>query len=159
VGYRWAGDLSFGLAVTDALARAPLPPNVDVADLGYGALYVALDLADARPPYDRVILVAGAPRGRAPGMLYARRRVAHAADDDEVQARVREAGAGVVDLDHLLVIARHFAALPDDVICVELEPVTVEGEALSPAAASKLADALTIVRDAAGVPALATAEA
>jgi hydrogenase maturation protease len=146
VGYRWAGDLSFGLALTDALAQEPSAPDVDVADLGYGALYAAQDLADARP--ERLILVAGVPRGRAPGTLHAYRWTPRAADADEVQARIREAGAGVIDLDHLLVIAHHFGALPDDVRCVELEPVRADGEALSPEAQRRVAEAIAIVRDA-----------
>ena len=145
VGYRWAGDLSFGLACTDALAQEP-PPDADVRDLGYGALYVALDLADARP--ERLVLVAGVPRGRAPGTLHAYRWTPRDVDADEVQARIREAGAGVIDLDHLLVIAHHFGALPDDVRCVELEPVRAEGPALSPEAGRRLADAIAIVREA-----------
>ena len=50
VGYRWMRDASFGLVASDALAREQWPDGVEVADLGYGALYVALDLLDARPP-------------------------------------------------------------------------------------------------------------
>src|ERR671927_1756612 len=122
VGYRWMRDASFGLVVADELARREWPPGVEVADLGYGALYVALDLADARPRYDRIILLAGTERGREPGRLFCERWTPHAVDADEVQERIREAGAGVIDLDHLLVIAHHFGALPNDVRCVELEP-------------------------------------
>jgi hypothetical protein len=131
--------------VTDALAREPALPDVEVADLGYGALYAALDLADARPR--RVVLVAGVARGRAPGRLHAYRWAPAAASPDEVQARIREAGAGVIDLDHLLVIAHHFGALPDDVVCVELEPVALDGAALSPDAGRRVAEAIALVRE------------
>ncbi len=49
VGYRWSGDGPFGLVVSDLLATRDWPPGVDVEDLGYGALHVSLDLADADP--------------------------------------------------------------------------------------------------------------
>ncbi len=122
VGYRWFGDGSFGLVVSDALALLEWPPGVDVEDLGYGALHVALDLADADPPYERVILIGVTERGREPGRLYRSPCETTLADSEEIQARMYEAGAGVIDLDHLVVIGRHFGALPDDVIAIELEP-------------------------------------
>lgn len=147
VGYRWDGDRSFGLLASDALASEPLPPNVRVEDLGYGALYVALDLADAQPRYDRLILIAGVERGRTPGKLYVERGAPAVADDDELQARIREAGAGVLDADHVLVVARHFGGLPEDIVRIELEPnPDSNGDALSPDAAACLEDALAIAR-------------
>jgi hydrogenase maturation protease len=127
VGYRWQRDASFGLAVSDALAALEWPVEVEVADLGYGALYVSQDLADAQPPYTRLILIAAVRRDRAPGELYRDTWTPVVADAEEVQARVREAGAGVVDLDHLLIIANYFGTLPAEVITFELEPVDVSG--------------------------------
>jgi hydrogenase maturation protease len=153
VGYRWQGDASFGLVASDALAQQSWPSHVQVADLGYGALYVAQDLADADPPYARLVLLAGVARGRRPGELYPRRWQGPLPGPEEVQARVREAGAGVLDLDHLLVIAGYFGALPADVVTLELEPVDVEGgEELSPAAAARLPQALEQARRAALAP-------
>ena len=147
VGYRWQRDASFGLAVSDALAVLEWPSHVQVADLGYGALYVTQDLADADPPYERLLLVAGVGRGRQPGQLYCDRWQAVVPADDEVQERVREAGAGVVDLDHLLIIAGYFGALPPEVITLELEPVEVEGgEGLSARAAALLPQAVAQAR-------------
>lgn len=133
VGYRWQRDASFGLAASDALAQMDWPPGVEVADLGYGAIYVAQDIADADPPYRRLILLAGVERGRAPGQVYIYQWPGASPDQDEIQARIREAGAGVIDLDHLLCIAQHFQALPEDVLLVEVEPLdTHGGEGLSP---------------------------
>ncbi len=147
VGYRWYGDCSFGLHVTDELARLDWPPEVDVEDLGYGALHVALDLRDAEPPYQRVVLVAATERGREPGCLYRFECDAAVPDGEEVQARMYEASAGVIDLDHLLVIARHFGALPDDVVAVELEPQPgTTGDGLSRQAQALLGDAIDMVR-------------
>ena len=149
VGYRWMGDASFGLAVTDALRGEAWPNDVEIADLGYGALYVALDLLDKRPPLDRLVLVAATVRDRPPGQLSWTRWNSDdmPLTDDEVQERVREAGAGVIDLDHLLAIANHFRALPNDVLCVELEPAeTSSGDRLSDLGAAQLPGACTLVR-------------
>ena len=147
VGYRWQGDLSLGLVAADELARLQWPPGVEIADLGYGAIYVAQDLADAQPPYERVILLAGVARGREPGRIYCYRWGGVLPDADEIQARVREAGAGVIDLDHLLIIAQHFGALPQDVVVVEVEPLAVSiGDNLSPAAADLLPKVIALVR-------------
>src|SRR5919202_7022132 len=156
VGYRWMRDASFGLVASDALAQEAWPEGVEVADLGYGALYAALDLADAR--YDRVVLLGGVARGREPGRLYRARWSPRRVDDAELQARIREAGAGVVDLGHLLLIAQHFGGLPPDVRCIELEPVHVEGGVtLSDAAAARLPEALALARADALAPADAPA--
>jgi hypothetical protein len=71
----------------------------------------------------------------------------------ELQERIREAGAGVIDLDHLLLIARHFGALPEEVACIELEPVdVVGGDGLSDAAAARLPEALALARAVALAP-------
>ena len=147
VGYRWFGDASFGLVVSDELAGLDWPPGVDVEDLGYGALHVALDLANADPPYERVILVAVTERGRESGRLYRLRCEETKSDAEEVQARMYEASAGVIDLDHLLVIGRHFDALPDDVVAIELEPHPgTTGEELTVQVQALLPDAIDLVR-------------
>ena len=153
VGYWWMGDASFGVVVSQQLATLEWPRGVEVADLDYGALYVAQDLADAQPPYERLILLAGVARGREPGRVYHYRWDGVLPDADEIQERIREAGAGVIDLDHLLVIAQHFRALPDDVVIVEVEPVDVTGgERLSPAVADLLPEVIELVRREAAEP-------
>lgn len=152
VGYRFQSDLSFGLHVTDALTTSGGVDGVEIMDLGYGALFVAQDLANTAPAYDRVVLVSAAARGREPG-LYERRPAPPAESVDEIQERVREAGAGVIDLDHLLVIGDHFGAFPADLRVLELEPWGQgPGEALSPAAQRLLAGAVARVRTLASDP-------
>ncbi len=147
VGYRWFGDGSFALLASDALSGLDWPSGVDVLDLGYGALHVAMDLADADPPYERVVLVGVTERGREPGRLYRFTCDPGAPSAQDVQDRMYEAGAGVVDLDHLLVIGRHFGALPDDVVAIELEPVPgTTGDELSAAAQALLPQAVELVR-------------
>jgi hydrogenase maturation protease len=153
VGHRWQQDASFGLVVGDELAQVMLPAGVDVADLGYGALYVAQDLAAAQPPYDRLVLVAGMPRGRPPGRVYCRPWSEEEHPGDEIQARIREAGAGVIDLDHLLVIGQHLGALPPHVLLVELEPVDATwGAVLTPVAQGLVPDVVDLIRDVAQGP-------
>lgn len=151
VGYRYQSDASFGLAVSDALAAGGLP-DVDVMDLGYGAIYVAQDLAGATPPYERVVLVSATVRGRAPG-LYELRPAPPAESVDAIQERIREAGAGVIDLDHVLVIGAHFDAFPADLRVLELEPVdSSPGDRLSPFAERLLPEAIARTRVAALEP-------
>lgn len=147
VGYRWMRDGSFGLAVSDALSRETWPDDVEVADLGYGALYVALDLLDKQPPLDRLVLIAATVRERPPGQLTVTRWAAASESADDLLARVREAGAGVIDLDHLLAIGHHHGALPNEVTCIELEPVELSGgDALSDVATEQLSRACTLAR-------------
>lgn len=155
VGYRWLRDMSFGVIASDELARQEWPDGVEVSDLGYGAHFVTQDLLDAQPPYDRLILLAGVERDRVPGELRRYDWKGSNADPDEVQARMREAGAGVVDVDHLLVIAEHFKGLPRQVVVVEVEPVEITaGDALSPKVAALLPEVLALVRREALAPPL-----
>lgn len=147
VGYRWLRDMSFGVVASDELARQEWPAGVEVSDLGYGAHFVTQDLLDAQPPYDRLVLLAGVERGGPPGELRRYNWKASNTDPEEVQARMREAGAGVVDVDHLLVIAEHFKGLPKEVVVVEVEPVEITaGEALSPKVAALLPEVFDLVR-------------
>lgn len=147
VGYHWFGDASFGIAAVAELGQLDWPPGVDVLELDYGAFYVGMDLADVDPPYERAILLAASERGRQPGRLYRTRWEGALPCAEEIHERMLEAGAGIVDLDHLLVIAEHFKGLPRDVITIEIEPTDkTGGDALGPAARELLADAIALVR-------------
>lgn len=147
VGYRWMRDASFGLVASDALANFDWPPNIKVDDLGYGALLVAQDLSTADPPYDRLILLAAVNRGRPAGQIYRTTGSGPLPSDEEIQERIREAGAGVVDLDHLLIVGQQFRALPPEVIVIEVEPVDRSpGTDLSPELAGLLFQVIDLVR-------------
>jgi hydrogenase maturation protease len=149
VGHRWQRDASFGVLVSDELARMEWPEGIEVADLGYGALYAAQDIGDAVPAYERLVLLAAMPRGRDPGRIYSYRYHRELPPAEEIQERVREAGAGVIDLDHLLVIAAHLQALPPDVIVIELEPVDMSpGIELTAQGSACVPEALRLVREA-----------
>ena len=147
VGYRWMRDASFGVVASDALAKLQWPPHVEIADLGYGAILIAQDLMYAEPRYSRLIIIAAVERGRTPGTLHRYRWLSATPAAEEIQARIAEAGAGVLDVDHLLVVATYFGVLPSDVVIIELEPVdTSGGEELSAEAASSLASVADLVR-------------
>jgi hydrogenase maturation protease len=150
VGHRWQRDASFGVVATDRFAALDWPGSVTVADLGYGAIYAAQDIADADPKYDRVVLIAAMPRGREPGSLYSYWYDRPLPPDEEIQERVREAGAGVIDLDHLLVIADRLGALPPRVFVIEVEPVDMSpGIELTAIAEARIAEAEALARHAA----------
>jgi hydrogenase maturation protease len=147
VGYWWQRDCSFGLVACEHLSKLAWPSTLEITQLDYGALYVAQDLADAQPPYGRLLLIASAMRDREPGRLYIRQWHPEPLDPEDVQARIREAGAGVIDLDHLLVISHHFEALPPEVTLLEIEPVdTSGGEGLSPQIEALLVEVVEHVR-------------
>jgi hydrogenase maturation protease len=154
VGYWWQRDASFGLVACDHFAAMHWPDGVEIRQLDYGALYVMQDLADADPPYDRLVLVAGVSRGRAPGQVYRRHWDGALPGAIEIQERIREAGAGVVHVDHLLVIGQHFGALPQDVVVIEIEPVDANGgEGLSAPVLQLLPRVTELVREEVGVTA------
>lgn len=145
VGYRWHGDGSFGVCATDALAHLALPASVLVADLGYGAIYAAQDIAQTGA--ERLILVAAVERGDAPGTVRRYRYDRALPPADEILARVREAGAGVIDLDHLLIIAQQMELLPDDVLVIEVEPLDLAiGMELTPLVQSRLHEVIGMIR-------------
>lgn len=119
VGYRFLRDESVGLHITDRIAgRAPA--GVEVEDLGYHAVGFLQNLQE-RPPYDRVVLVAGIRRGRPAGTVEAYRWDEEPAPD-VVQEYVGEAAVGMISLEGHLTVGRAFGGLPADVRVVEVEP-------------------------------------
>ena len=118
-------DASAGLVACDQLAGEAWPDGVQVEDLGYGAIYASQDIADFRP--DRLILLAGVQRDREPGRIYRSRWQPVDTPPAQLQEIIREAGAGIIELDHLLAVAHHFRALPREVVLLEIEPVEARG--------------------------------
>jgi hydrogenase maturation protease len=132
VGYSYLRDGSFGPLVAADLGRESWPDGVLVEDLSYGPIAVMQRLQDARPPFDRLVLVAAVRRGRAPGMVTAYRWDGRLPEPDEIQARVAEAVTGVISLDNVLAVVGFFNALPDEVSVLEVEPLDEGwGEGLS----------------------------
>lgn len=155
VGYTFLRDGSLGPAVAAALAAEPWPAGVRVEDLGYGAIAVVQRLQEARPPFDRLVLVGTARRGDPPGTVRTYRWGRHRLPGEaEIQARVAEAVTGIIGLDTLLAVAGFFEALPPEVLVVEVEPEDEGwGDGFSPAVEAVRADVMDRVRRLAGAPA------
>ena len=124
VGYQFLGDLSFGPKLVERLRGMDWPEEVRVEDFGYGPLAI-LDWFEESPgkKFERVILAGAVERGREPGAMVTYGWISGTPDPEVVQERILEAGAGVISLENLLVVAQHFEALPADTSVVELEPV------------------------------------
>jgi hydrogenase maturation protease len=147
VGYSNLSDLSVGPIVAAQLGAEPWPAQVEVDDLSYGPVAVVHRLAEAAPPYDRLVLVGAADRGPRRMEVRYYRWDGVLPDAEEVQARVAEAVTGVIDLDNLLVVAGHFGALPGEVFVVEVQPVATEfGMEPSPAVAAALPEVRGLAR-------------
>ena len=130
VGYQYLGDLSFGPKLVERLQGMDWPEGVRVEDFGYGPLAI-LDWFEESPGkrFERAILAGAVERGRKPGALVTYSWIAGTLDPDLVQGCVLEAGAGVISLENLLIVAQHFGALPADTSVVELEPIEKEWSA------------------------------
>ncbi len=144
VGYQFLGDLSFGPKLVERLQDMTWPEEVRVEDFGYGPLAI-LDWFEESPGkrFERAILAGAVERGREPGTLTTYSWIAGAPDPELVQERILEAGAGVISLENLLIVAQHFGALPADTSVVELEPVEKEWNTeLSPLGEERLEQAV-----------------
>ena len=157
VGYTNLRDHSAGGAVIDRLATRSWPPAVSVEDASYNpiAFVQRLDDEPADGRFTRAIFVAALPRpGRAPGEVSIYRWDGALPDATAIQAAVAEAVTGVISLDNTLVVARHFQALPAEVIVIEIEPETHEfGDAFSPAVARAIDQVERLLLDVATDPA------
>ena len=126
IGLPWLRDLDFG---TNWLARAATlqwPDDVVLEDLSYAAHRVMHRLQELQP--GRVVLLGCMPRGTGPPGSIRRYRLSEMPDPDpgEVHDRLGEAVGGIVDLDHTLAVCRHWNALPDDTVVIEVEPAESE---------------------------------
>lgn len=138
VGYRNLRDHSVGVVVVDRLEARAWVADVVVEDLSYNPIAVVQRLEDEPPDrrFERAVVVAAVERGRATGTVTAYRWDGVLPSDDEIHRAVTEAVTGVIALDNTLVVTRHFGALPDDVVVVEVEPAVHEfGDTFSDAVA------------------------
>ena len=122
IGYRNLRDYSAGGAVVDRLSDRALPPQVRVEDISYNPIAFVQRLEDDTG-LGRLIVVGTVARGtRSPGTLTAYRWTGALPDPGRIQAAVAEGVTGVISLDNTLIVGGHFAALPPDVVVVEIEP-------------------------------------
>ena len=148
VGYRFLRDLSFGPIAIEALRREEWRSGVDLEDLSYGPIAILHNL-EARPPYDRIVLIAGVKRGgRSPGLVTEYRWDGRLPEDEEeIQARIAEAGSGVISLDNLLVVLTWFRRLPRELVVIEVEGLDEEwGEGFSAAVERAIPEVVAAVR-------------
>jgi hydrogenase maturation protease len=150
VGYSNLRDLSVGPLMAAELRREEWSAHIEVEDLSYGPVAVVHRLAEAEPPYARLVLVGAVDRGAGGAAVRAYRWDGVLPDAEEIQARVAEAVTGVIDLDNLLVVTGHFGALPAEVYVVEVRPLATEfGMDLSPSVAEVLPEVRRLARAAA----------
>lgn len=149
VGYRNLRDHSFGVVLIEALAAREWPPAVSVEDISYNPIALVQrlhdDLPDAR--FD-VAIIAGAMQrtGRRPGTLSVYRWDNVLPEAGAIHGAITEAVTGIISLDNTLLVARHFNALPDTVVVIELEPEAHEyGDELTPGVAAALARSIELV--------------
>ena len=135
VGYRNLRDHSVGVDIADRLEAQTWPDDIVVEDISYNPIAVVQRLEDEPPErrFQRAVVIAAVEReGRRPGTVSAYRWDGVLPRDEEIQRAVTEAVTGVIALDNTLVVARHFGALPDDIVVVEVEPAVHEfGDTLS----------------------------
>lgn len=145
LGHAWLRDQAFGMKVLDELRGRSLPPDVELADWSFGTITAFQKLA--LRPYRRAIFVSGTARdGRMPGTLACWSPTTALPAHDEIHGRIGDCVMGAVSVDNLLIIAKFYDVLPDDVVLVEAEPVDdTWGSDLSPALANLLTSAVDAV--------------
>jgi hydrogenase maturation protease len=147
VGYSNLGDMSFGRVLISDLAKMRWPDHVHVEDLSYGPIMIYHWLESSPIKYDKAIFISAAKRGRAPGTLEVYSWQHPRLEATEIQARIEEAVTGIISLDNLLIICRHFDVLPKDIVVVEIEPQDDDwGLEFSPVVAARVGDAIEIIR-------------
>ncbi len=146
IGYRFLRDHSASMIALDRLFLGEWPDGVVVEDLSYGPIALVPRLEEGG--FERVILLGAVSRpGRAAGSVTTYRWDGILPGAEDIQAAVAEAVTGVISLDNALVITRHFRALPDDTIVLEIEPETEAfGEELTPEVEAAVAQACVLVR-------------
>lgn len=147
LGHAWLKDQSFGMKVLDRIRDGGVPRGVELADLSYGTITAFQRLRARR--YDAGIFVSGTVREREPGTLHELAPPAALPPVAEIHDRIADAVMGLVSVDTLVILARHFGVLEGDILLVEAEPVDETwGRELSPELAALVAPAARRVRDA-----------
>lgn len=121
IGLPWLRDLDFGTQWIKRQVRTDWPAGVLLEDLSYGAHRVLHTIQELNP--SRIVLVGAMPRQiDPPGTIRRYRLNLEPPPAEEVHDRISEAVMGIVDLDHTLVVVRHWNAFPADTVVVEVEP-------------------------------------
>lgn len=145
VGELFQTDLDVGRRAVELLAGEQLGTGVFVEELHYGAVAVAQRLDELGPEW--LLLIGAVEWGGAPGAV--RRRVMRdlAPAPDDVQAAVRDAAVGYVDIPLLLDVCAGFGALPSRTVLLEVQPArTGSGDELSEEVQASLPELCRLVR-------------
>jgi hydrogenase maturation protease len=150
-GLPWQRDLDFGSRFVCCAQYLDWPEGVVVEDLSYSALFVLDRLQELRP--SKLILVASRSRGDdEPGTLRRYLMDPEPPSPEEVHGHLLEAVGGAVDLDHSLAVARHWGALPSELVLLEVVPRdTYFGLGLSEDMAASIDRVLSAVREELGI--------
>lgn len=144
VGNPWSGDLDLGPRFVRRYRGHGWPADVVLEELTVAAQRVLHRLWELRPA--ALVVVAGFPRGDHPGTVRRYRPSCDTTDEADLQRRLGESAAGVIDLDHILAVTSYFGALPADTVVIEVEPAqTVFSERLSATVSARLPDLLALV--------------
>jgi hydrogenase maturation protease len=120
---------------------------VEVDDWSFGPIDVVHRQHERPGYYGRIIFVSAVERGRTPGSVICYRWQGQLPSPEEVQQSVYEAGAGVISIDNLLIVAEQFKALPGEVFVVEVEPLDLGwGDGFSPVVEAALPEVVAAVR-------------
>jgi hydrogenase maturation protease len=129
------------------MAEMSWPDYVYVEDLNFGPVMIYQWFEETPVKYEKLILVSAANRGRVPGTLEVYTWDGKMPDEAGIQACIGEAVTGVLSLENLLVVCKHFEVLPEDVTIVEIEPQNEEyGLEFTPVVAAKVDEAIEIVK-------------
>ena len=119
IGLPWRRDLDLGRVLVGDLADDEWPEGVIVEDLSYSAHRIMHTLQELQP--ERLILIGATVReGGVAGTVLRYRPDEDPVDADDLAARLGESVGGVIDLDHTLVVNRHFGTLPNDTVVIEI---------------------------------------
>jgi hydrogenase maturation protease len=148
VGYSNLSDSSIGPIAAAELKKQAWPPHINIDDLSYGPIAAVHNFTEADPRYERLVLISAADFGAPPPAMRWDRWPAVLPRAEEVQARVVEAGSGVIDWKNLLVVLQQFEVLPSEVFVIAVQPVNTDfGMELSPGMFRLLPEILRIARE------------
>lgn len=139
IGNIFLSDDGFGSEVARRLASEPLPPGMEVMDVGLGGMHLAYELLE---PRDLTVLVDTTRRGGEPGTLYV-------VEPD--LKRDAGGGGGTPDAhgmhpEAVFTMLRQLGASPGRVLVVGCEPeILEEGLGLSPPVAGAVGAAASLV--------------
>ncbi len=144
IGNIFLGDDGFGVEVVSRLAQRPLPPGVELLDVGTGGIHLAYELLEG---YDVLIAIDALARGVEPGTV-----CVFEPDVAELDAAARTSpplfdGHGLEPVT-VLTLLTALDARPRRTLVVGCEPADVTDRiGLSPVVERAVDEAVAVVRD------------